>query len=608
MKRILLLTILLFTIKSFGQDENPNLKNAKADFDKLSIDFEKKSKEIKDEETELKKLLTTVSKNPDLKYSEEISKMFADVKKKKTELDIIYNKYRNYKDFYLDKGISKKEIDSWFKHKHTIIGSSESIIKEEKETIEEVPADSAKKEKKYETYLYYGDNLILKEFPKTNDKNFDEVIQKVLATKSESYLGDIIIPKEDQEFKFYIFNKRKEKYNSTYNQNKTTVDNPNLQVKRSYVQLDKVFRFKSIAFEICDGFIFDVKIFVSDQNGNEHLFENQSSISFLNFSNAAPDSFISYKHPVNQSTIVDYNEFEDLRIRLSDVLVYVPKPGYNFIPNDVSFTFPTKDKDGIPLNKNKAIKYEIKETTTLQNVIELRAYTDFLALFNDSANGLVQFQGKGDFYIFPFKIPVPFINTDLRLVDKISPYVNFSRLDADVRGVETIFNDSLNKFEIKNSTDLLQKAYLEMGSKLHIFNWRFNKSVPFKLIGYFPFRYQIADVKIADQLKNVQGLGLGLGFTFEFKRFNNFGFNYSLEFSKYSYIDYNNIPELELPRAYSVFRNEAEVFYHPDSDKKQAIFLRLKTFNNTSNHDAFYQLQFGYRFSIGISEVKAKAQ
>ncbi|MHC0447893.1 hypothetical protein ACWA1F_20975 [Flavobacterium sp. 3-218] len=605
MKRILLLTILLFTIKSFGQDENPNLKNAKADFDKLSIDFEKKSKEIKDEETELKKLLTTVSKNPDLKYSEEISKMFADVKKKKTELDIIYNKYRNYKDFYLDKGISKKEIDSWFKHKHTIIDSSETNVKEvkesskeEKEINAEVSDESSKTEKNYETYLYYGDNLIIKEFPKTDDKNIDDIIQKVLETKSESYLGDIIIPRENQEFKFYI---KRNKYKTNFSAEKA-----NQQKNETFIQVEKKFRFKSIAFEICDGFIVDVKIVVFDEKGNEHLFENQSSISFLNFSNVASKNFISYKYPISPKkySIVNFDEFKDFRIRLSDVLVYVPKPGYNYIPNDVNFTFPTKDKDGEFLNKEKPVKYEIKETTTLQNVIELRAYTDFLALFTDSANGLVQLQGKGDFYVLPFKI----FNTDLRLLDKISPYVNFSRLDADVRGVETVFNDSLNKFKIKNSTDLLQKAYLEMGAKLNLINFRFAKSVPFRLIGYFPFRYQIADVKIADQLKNVQGLGLGLGCTFEFKRFNNFGFNYSLEFSKYSYIDYNNIPELELPRAYSVFRNEAEIFYHPDSDKKQAIFLRLKTFNNTTNHDAFYQLQFGYRFSIGISEVKTKAQ
>jgi hypothetical protein len=31
-------------------------------------------------------------------------------------------------------------------------------------------------------------------------------------------------------------------------------------------------------------------------------------------------------------------------------------------------------------------------------------------------------------------------------------------------------------------------------------------------------------------------------------------------------------------------------------------------FNNRSNNEAFYQLQFGYRFSIGISDIKTKTQ
>jgi len=584
MKKILLLTILLFAIKSFGQDENLNLKNAKADFEKLSTDYETKEKEVKTSQTELNELLEKVKNDPNSKYSDELTKKVKEVEEQKKVLNSFCEKSENYKAFYLDKGITIAQINEFFKHKCTVNNEQEV---------------SAKKE--YKTYLYYGEDMVIKEFPKTNDENFDQIIQKVLSAKSESYLGDIIIPKENQEFKFYISKERWAQYNSSF---------PTLKIKSqekaSFVQLEKKFKFKSVAFEICDGFIADVKILILDEKGNEHLFENRSSISFLNFSNSAPNNFISYKHPVNQSETVNFDEFHDLRIRLSDVLVYIPKPGYNYIPNDVTFTFPTKDKNGDALNKVNAVKYEIKETTTLQNVIELRAYTDFLALFTDSANGLVQLQGKGDFYIFPFKVSLS--NTDLRLVDKISPYVNFSRLDADVRGVETTFDSGLNKYTINNSTDLLQKAYLEMGAKLNLFNWRFAKSVPFRFISYFPFRYQIADVKLQDQLTNVQGLGLGLGFTFEFKRFNNFGFNYSLEFSKYSFIDYNSIPELELPRAYSVFRNEAEVYYHPDSDKRQAIFLRLKTFNNYSNHEAFYQLQFGYRFSIGISEVKAKAQ
>lgn len=585
MKKILLLTILLFAIKSFGQDENPNLKNAKADFEKLSADFDNKNKELKTSKDDLNVLLDKIKNDPSPKYSEELTKKTTAAEKQKAELNAIYKKYENYKSYYLDKGVSIDEIDKLFKKDYVL---SDTTVAPEK--------------KEYKTYLYYGNDLIIEELKPTGDKKTDDIIKKVLSTESESYLGDIIIPKENQEFYFYK-SKRKAQKEQDKDFTKRIQDEYDTSIVN---RLDQKYKFKNISFDICEGFFIDIKVSILDENNSEHLFENRSPISVLNYSNSAPRNFIFYKHPVNQVVPVKFEDFENLRIRLSDVLTYISKPGYNYIPNDVAFNLPTKDEKGNFLNKDSAIKYEIKESTTLQNVIELRAYTDFLGLFTESPNGIVQFQGKGDFYIFPFKTSSSI--SDVRVLDKISPYVNFSRIDDDVRGVETTTDASTNIITVNNSLDLLQKAYLQMGTKLNLINIRFTKAVPFRIIGYFPARYQIADIKINDEFKNIQGLGLGLGATFEFKRFNNFGFNYSLELSKYSFRDFNSIPNVDLPSAFSVFQNEAEVFYYPGSNKKQAIFLRLKTFNNSSNNEAFYQLQFGYRFSIGVSEVKAKAE
>jgi hypothetical protein len=585
MKKILLLTILLFAIKSFGQDENLNLKNAKADFEKLSADYETKEKEVKTSQTELNELLEKVKNDPNSKYSDELTKKVKEVEEQKKVLNSFCKKYENYKAFYSDKGVTIAQINEFFKHECTVNNEQEA---------------SAKKE--YKTYLYYGDDLIIEELKPTGDKKTDDILKKILSSESESYLGDIIIPKENQEFYFYK-SQRKVQEEQIKDFTKRIQDEYDTSIVN---RIGEKYKFKSISFDICEGFFIDIKVLILDENNSEHLFENRSPISVLNYSNSAPRNFIFYKHPVNQLTPIKYEEFENLRIRLSDVLTYISKPGYNYIPNDVTFNLPTKDEKGNFLNKDSAIKYEIKESTTLQNVIELRAYTDFLGLFTESPNGIVQFQGKGDFYIFPFKTSSSI--SDVRLLDKISPYVNFSRIDDDVRGVETTTDASSNIITVNNSLDLLQKAYLQMGTKLNLINIRFTKAVPFRIIGYFPARYQIADIKINNEFKNIQGLGLGLGATFEFKRFNNFGFNYSLELSKYSFRDFNSIPNVELPSAFSVFQNEAEVFYYPGSNKKQAIFLRLKTFNNSSNNEAFYQLQFGYRFSIGVSEVKAKAE
>ncbi|MEO8254789.1 MAG: hypothetical protein ABI554_10440 [Flavobacterium sp.] len=565
MKKLLLLIALLFGINSFGQDTNPLLTQAITDFKKLEIDFNPNNQELLKKEGELKVLLEEISKNQDSKLTNNLTTKLSEIQELRTKLNKTHQSYEAYKEYFIDKGLTTEQIDAIFKPEYKILDKL---------------ANSAKEPK---VYQYYGKDLILEEIEPTGNKKTDDILKAVLSQKSEAYLGDIIIPKDLQEFRFYKPNK----------------------VMDSIILDTRYYRFKSISFEILDGFISDIKVFVLDENGSQHLFENHAPVSILNYSTSAPKNFIFYKHPTNQNGIVYFKDFENLRIRLSDVLAYVSKPGYNFIPNDVVFELPTKDNEGKLLNKDSAVKYEIKENTSLQNAVELRAYTDFLGLFSDAPNGIVQIEGKGDFYLFPFKTGK--FNSDLRILDKVSPYVNFSKIDDDVRAVETVIVGTTN-ITPANNLDLIQKAYLEMGTKINLINVRFSKETPFRVITYLPIRYQISDIMINDKFKNIKGFALGIGLTAEIKRFNNFGFNYSFEISKYTFKDQNKVETFVSPDAFGVLRNEAEIFYYPGKEKTQSIFLKLKTFNNLSNSEAFYQLQFGYRFSIGISDVKTKTQ
>jgi hypothetical protein len=575
MKKILLLTVLLLGINSFAQETNPVLIQATTDFKKLESDFNPNNQELLKKEEELKFLLAEISKNQDPKLTSNLTTKLSEIQELRTKLNKTYQSYEAYKKYFLDKGLTIELIDAVFKPEYKI------------------PDALAKNVDEPKVYQYYGKDLILEELKLTNDEKTNKILKTILGQKSEAYLGDIIIPKEKQEFSFYIHKKDVE--------NKANLKNES----ENFIFAEKKYKFKSVSFEICDGFFVDIKVFVFDENGSLHLFENKAPVSVLRYSTHAPNHFLVFKYPVNQKEIVTIKEFENLRIKLSDVLMYVSKAGYNYIPNDVIYDFPTKNEQGDLLNKDSSVQYEIKEDTSLQNVVELRTYTDFLGLFGDSPNGIVQLQGKGDFYVVPFLIPK--LRFDLRFLDKISPYINYSRIDEESRAVETITLPNAN-ITPKNSLDLIQKSYLEMGTVVNLFNLKFNKEMPFRTIGYFPARYQIADVKINDEFKNVQGFAYGFGLKFEFKRFNNFGLNYSLEWSRYSFKDFNSTATFEAPSAFNVLKNEAEVFYHPGTSKNQSIFLRFKTFNNLSNTEAFYQLQFGYRFSIGISDVKTKTQ
>jgi hypothetical protein len=561
MKNLTIIIVLLLSINSFGQTKD----EAKSDLGKLSNEFKILKDSVSTQEGELSKVKSEINSNSNIEeVTSKIKNRLEENQKTIKKLDDNYRDFLSFKSYFLSKKIlTEKVIDSIYNHQYTL---SEKVKNKDNNT------------KEYQTYLYFGKNqIIIDTLLFTKDKKVRQILESVFSKESETYLGDVIIPQENQNFKFY---------------------------NNSRELTDTIYKFKSVSFELNDGFFTDIKVLVLDENGSEHLFENKASVSVINYSHVAPRNYLFYKHPTNQKQIVNIAEFENLRIRLSDVLMYISKPGYNYIPNDFTMELPTKDEDGKFLNINTPIKYEIKENTSLQNVVEFRAYTDFLGLFSDSPNGIVQFQGKGDFYIFPFR--TNFKNLDLRLLDKISPFVNFSRLDADVREVKTTINPLTNTITVNRNLDLIQKAYLEMGSKISIFNIKFKKEAPFRLIGYVPIQYQIGDIKINNEFQNIQAFVLGGGLNFEFKRFNNFGFNYSVDLSKYRFKNYNTLTNFESPDNFCVFNNQAEIFYHPSDDKNQSIFLKLKTVKKLGEADSFFQLQFGYRFSIGIANVKAK--
>ncbi|WP_440066284.1 hypothetical protein [Tenacibaculum discolor] len=70
--------------------------------------------------------------------------------------------------------------------------------------------------------------------------------------------------------------------------------------------------------------------------------------------------------------------------------------------------------------------------------------------------------------------------------------------------------------------------------------------------------------------------------------------------------EYNGSSAIDLDFKVPVVKNQAEVFYHPNKNPNQAIFARLVTYNYKGNEsdEAFYQFQFGYKFSIGSRTVK----
>lgn len=570
MKKLLLITLLLYnTATIWAQDNTKNL--AKDDLTKLCNEFVLKQKEFKAQDSIFKsftaKITTNTTDNDFAKLKEQKDK----ARLLHIQLDSIYDLTVSYTAFYKSKFTEKKdqeEIQNYCNLKHQKIDA----IKEEKEEMK--------------TFLYFGKEKVIAENDGIfKDKTANLIFNDILESKSETYLGDFSIPQKGQKIEFENVNQKK-----WFNE-------------RKYETNDKNVYFKSIKVHLFEGSLFDIKLIVTDDNNEEYLFENKVPSSLLKFSRLNHKRYL-YCKPVKINGKIygdSINKLLYYRIKSSDVLNYISNPGNNYVPEDETLEFPliVEDKE---TNANNPAKYKIISDSSLQNIVELRTYTDFLGLFGDTPNGIVQLEGKADFYISPFNIP----HTNSYVFKKITPFVHFSKIEKDVRNLNlTTINDSTST--IKNQLEILEKSYLKMGFDLSVLSFKFTKEFPFDANLYTTAKYQISDLLDKDSIQvNYKSLGLGAGLALEFKRYNNFGFIYSAEITNYNTNSFNEIEGILNPDRFWVFKNEAEVYYFPNKTKEQAIFLRFKTFNNSTkdNREAFYQLQFGYRFAIGVSKLK----
>ncbi len=477
------------------------------------------------------------------------------------------------------KKISKEDAEKWLQNikKYT----PEIIIKK------------AEPSTQPQVYTYFGENQVINHDVFKNKTTESEILKSVLLEKGvESYLGDITIPKNNQEFNFYGYDD---------------------------VMPDSKFKFKKLDVEIRDGYFYDIRTFVETNDGNTHVFTNQVGLSLLFYSQQGKrKNLLRYEYSLREN-IPDKeytdDKMEGLYIKVTDVMGYSYKPGNRYIPHDLILELPKNDTDNKSTNAQNRATYQIKQETHLEKILELRTYTDFLALFGKSDNGLAQIEGKAKFYLFPY--PFRFFGSkktfgQIEYFPSLSPYVNYSRFEDGTRYVDKVQSlpniDANVRYEPVKNLDLVEKRYLSMGVDFEIFKWQ-HKNAPVKFSIYATFNYNLSEVNMGDDSnkisRNIKVFNRGGGLHLSTKRFNNFGFDLKAELTWYDYKNFNDDKDFILPDEIPIFRNEAELFYHPNKNPNQAVFTRLITFNyaGLSNNQAFYQFQFGYKFAIGNRTV-----
>lgn len=489
---------------------------------------------------------------------------------------------------YLEQGISQKELDEF-------CGDCKLPDDFAIDNINDIP-NLNQEEFEEKIFLLFGTDRLIEKEQIFNNETANEVFTSVLGTESRLHLGSFWIPRDKEKIQVTTKNYRKELKKEL---NKKDENNNSVGGIRE-------LEFDHIDLELFEGNLVDIKVHLRKAD-KIYIFENQRAVSLLRYTLHSEKVYL--KNTSKQTYEDRTDDYQDYQVRLSDVLRYISQPGRNYIPDDQNFSFPMNIKDNKE-NSDSATIYELHQDTSLQNVLDLRTYTDFLGLFGDDPNGVTQIEGDASFFIAPFSIGR---SAPIFLFKKIKPYVSYARLDNENRSLDTeMSNDSIR---LVNRLDNLQQSFLDLGVVVDVFSFKLNKESPFETNLFASLRYQLADIESPIfETDNYSTLGTGMGLNFEFRRFENFKFNLSTEFTYYNQDSYNSItiddPNLTFfdSREFWVQRTEAEVSYFPGNSRRNSIFLRVRVFNDleTENDANFFQLQFGYKFNLGLQRIRTQ--
>ncbi|MFT7898695.1 hypothetical protein VBY74_01810 [Tenacibaculum ascidiaceicola] len=552
------LALFFYVLCINGQTQTSDCESEIKKLIKTFEDYEKAKEEKEKEINEVKKVIT----------SETFAKLGVLKEERNNIIKSLGETYSKFEAYKIDcPSVTLENIKEWYK--------------EEKPSVLAILFKGEENEPV--TYSYFNENVIISEDINGKDTKQKKIFNQVLKqVNQEAYFGDITIPKDGQEFCFY----KKKSSNDTINKS----DPVRLPLKK--------YKFKKIDIEIRDGSLADIQVLV-EYKGSLLLFENYVGVSFLRYGYWASKNYLFYSQK-QPTTNVDEKEFENLRIRLSDVLMYKYKIGNNYVPHDLTLELPKEDIDGNETNLTAPATYQIKQDTYLDKIVELRAYTDFLALFGESDNGLVQLEGSAKFYVFPFSRQIFSSSMQFEFLKSITPYVHYAKFEED-KGLVAATGGVIG-----NTLDLVEKRFLTVGGEVNFFEV-YQKNYPMKMNFFGTVDYNLTRVQNDTQgVENLKALSYGGGVSLSSKRFNNFGFNYKLGLHWFDYKSYNGSSTIDLDFKVPVVKNQAEVFYHPNKNPNQAIFARLVTYNykGSESDEAFYQFQFGYKFSIGSRTVK----
>ncbi len=323
----------------------------------------------------------------------------------------------------------------------------------------------------------------------------------------------------------------------------------------------------SIEISISDGVIAGIRVF-----NKFDIYESIHSIALQNFNKTILSVFIY--------DIKNNNRF----LRLTDFLQYLPKIGQNFLPDDIDFT----------LTKADTLKQKLLTAgVDLNSFIELQINTDFLSIFNNQPNGLIQTEAKTRFLLYT----VPNQKNGYSF-NYLEASFKYSKFDSKFEFLE--INDSIEPiyFDSRNRLLLNQYSFLNLGLKLNIYKIKYPRFLFEFNIG---LKYDLTNINYSKPTdrKQIDLFSFFSEVQFGVLRSKNFGFNTGF-IALGQFISNRNI-EIVRPTTMGYFIPSFSAFYYPKDDKSNKIFLEFRTMTDFGTAQ-FINFQVGYSSKIALKK------
>ena len=254
------------------------------------------------------------------------------------------------------------------------------------------------------------------------------------------------------------------------------------------------------------------------------------------------------------------------------------------------FVYPG-DKEGITLTY-KTQRDTLLVGSSLNQFLNVNVYTDLLALIGRKPNGLIQTEVSS--HIISNTANLKY--TDIVINNYVEPYVRVSKFDSKFSSLDTpYYMKGPGGKDTVNRTYLNQIAYLQAGVKFNLLKIGIGINQELYLNGGVDINLVSGD-SLKNYKKDITFFNIYPELIYKITRLNNFGMEASGKLLLQRLAE--SAPFVNRSRE-TIFNPTVSLYYYPDNDDTQKIYLRFSYYDNWSDGKYnFSQFQLGYKTNL----------